>query len=202
MKLTTGCLLSAAIILSACSSNTKRVTVLGKGKIDIDVNAKTVTVKEGAGTVEQTADFNSGSPVSLKLSVDGKESTIEIAENGLYILNAKNDTIVGSYQKYGEAKTKFDTIKQVMIKHSIDSLNLLIQNKNVSAANRNYYITPLSEVKITGNVDATIVSPYHRMTSLEQVGDKAPEVYRFWSVKEIRDEVIPKLAKDTVGIKK
>jgi len=136
------------------------------------------------------------------LSVDGKESTIEIAENGLYILNAKNDTIVGSYQKYGEAKTKFDTIKQDMIKHGIDSLNLLIQNKNVSAANRNYYIAPFSAVKITGNVDATIVSPYHRMTSIEQVGDKVPEVYRFWSVKEIRDEVIPKLAKDTVGIKK
>jgi hypothetical protein len=39
------------------------------------------------------------------------------------------------------------------------------------------------------------------MTSIEQIGNKEPEVYRFWSVKEIRDEVIPKLAKDTVSIK-
>jgi cytoskeletal protein CcmA (bactofilin family) len=129
MKLTTGCLLSAVIIFSACLSNKKRITVLGKGRIDIDINAKTITVKKGAGSVEQTADFNSGNPISLTLSVDGKESAIYFAENGLYILNAKNDTIVGGYQKYGEAKTKFDTIKQAMIKEGIDSLNLLIKIK-------------------------------------------------------------------------
>jgi len=202
MKLTTTCILSAAIIFSACSSNTKRITILGKGKVDIDTKANTITIKDGAGAIEQTADFNNGGSLNLKLIVDGKESTINIPENGLYILNTKNDTVVGSYQKYAEAKTNYDVIKQDMLKHAIDSLNLLIQNKNVSAANRNFYIAPFNAVKITNNIDATVVTPYHRMTSIEQVGDKIPEVYRFWSIKEIRDEMIPKLAKDTVSIKK
>ncbi|MBS1626499.1 MAG: hypothetical protein JSR09_02040 [Bacteroidetes bacterium] len=202
MKLTTTCILSAAIIFSACSSNTKRITILGKGKVNVDTKTKTITIQNGAGTIEQTTDFNANGPLSIKLNVDGKESTINISENGLYILNAKNDTVVGSYQKYAEAKSNYDVIKQDMLKHAIDSLNLLIQNKNVSVANRNFYIEPFNAVKVTNNIDATVVTPYHRMTSIEQVGDKEPEVYRFWSIKEIRDEMIPKLAKDTVSIKK
>ena len=195
-------LLLGGILFSSCSSNQKRITVLGKGKIDIDTDTKTITIKDGAGSVEKTADFGGGNPLNIKLIVDGKESTVAITEGGLYILNAKNDTVIGSYQKYSEPKTKFDTVRQSFIKHSIDSLLQLTDGKNISAANRNYFILPFTAAKISGNVDATIVSPYHRMTSIEQVSDKEPEVYRFWSIKEIRDEMIPKLVKDTVGLKK
>jgi hypothetical protein len=45
-------------------------------------------------------------------------------------------------------------------------------------------------------MDAFIVGPYHRMSSIEKTGDKEPEVYRFYSVKEVR-ETIGKLEKLT-----
>ncbi len=43
--------------------------------------------------------------------------------------------------------------------------------------------------KITDNADEYFVTPYHQVRSFEKVGDKDPEVYRFWSIKEIREKI-------------
>ena len=169
-----------------------------RGKADINAAANSVTLKDGAGNEEQMAEF-SGKSVSIQ-KTDGSKTEAALNEPGLYILNGRNDTIIGSYQKYSDPKKTYDTIKQDFIKRSIDSLKLLVEGKNISTANRNFYILPYSAQKITDNVDALLVTPFHRMTSVEKVGDKDPEVYRFWSIKEIR-ETIEKLAKDTVHVK-
>src|SRR3569833_409470 len=99
----------------------------------------------------------------------------------------KNDTIVGSYLKYSapSATTKVFTLD--MLKHSVDSLQQLINNQNVNAANKNYFVLPYHAVKISGNIDATVVGPFHQMTSMEKEEGKEPEVYRFYTVKEIRE---------------
>ncbi len=200
MKQLLACLILSTILIS-CANNTKRILVIAKGSADINTDTKTITFKDGAGTEEKTADFNSSDKLSLKLKKESGESTVEIAEKGLYILNGKNDTIVGSFQKYGAPKSTYDTIKQDVIKKGIDSLELLIEGKNVSPANRNYYILPNQAVKISDNIDATIIAPYHQMTSIEKTGDKEPEVYRFYSVKEVR-ETIAKLKVLSTPIKK
>jgi len=179
----------SAIVLSACSSNTKRVLILIKGDADINANAKTITLKGGAGTEEKSVDFNTKGQLNLKLKKEDEESTVGIAENGLYILNAKNDTVIGSYQKYSAPKNAYDTIKQETIKRGIDSLQQLTEGKNISFVNRTYFILPYQAAKISDNIDAIIVAPYHRMTSVEKVGDKDPEVYRFYSIKEIREKI-------------
>jgi hypothetical protein len=80
-------------------------------------------------------------------------------------------------------------ITQEMIKKSIDSLVALIEGKNVSAANRNYFILPFTAAKITNNMNAVIIAPFHNITTLEKDGDKDPEVYRFFSIKEIREKI-------------
>ena len=75
------------------------------------------------------------------------------------------------------------------LKHDIDSLEQLTEGKNISAANRNFYILPKTTVKISDNLDAFVVGPFHRMTSIEKVDGKLPEVYRFYSIQEVRETI-------------
>ncbi len=191
--------LSLLCLLSSCSSSTKRILVIAKGSINI--NSNTITIKDDGGTSEMPTDFaNCPKTFHLILKKDDGDVTVNIEGDGdgYYLLNAKNDTIIGSFQKYGVPTGTYTTVSQDALKKDIDSLQLLITNNNVSPANRNYFILPYQAAKITNNLDAFMVTPYHRMTSIEKVGDKDPEVYRFWSIKEVR-ETLEKLKAMTVS---
>ncbi len=172
---------------------------MSKGAADIDLNAGTIKSKDGAGHEEKKLDMNS-KQVSFKLSTPAGEATVEMLDNGLYIINVKNDTIIGSYQKYTSAKLPQNVITQESLKQKIDSLNLLLEGKNVSEANRNYFILPNQATKISANPLAEVVGPYHQMRSAEMIDGKEPEIYRFYSIKEIR-EMITKLQALTVAPK-
>jgi hypothetical protein len=192
MKLNFCLVAFAAILFTACSSNEKKIMVISKGKATIDVTGKTIAVKDGAGSEEAEMLYNTADKVVLKVKSEDKEVTIDIPENGYYILNTKNDTLIGSYQNYTEAGSPTDTSKMItqeMIQQSIDSLIALTEGKNVSAANKNYYVLPFTAVKVTNNVNAFIVGPFHNITTIEKDGDKMPEVYRFFSIKEIREKI-------------
>jgi hypothetical protein len=78
---------------------------------------------------------------------------------------------------------------QEVLKTKIDSLQQLTTGANVSAANRNFFILPNQVVKVSENLDAFIVGPYHQMRSAEKVDGKDPEVYRFYSIREIRETI-------------
>ncbi|MBP9214473.1 MAG: hypothetical protein KBF36_07960 [Chitinophagaceae bacterium] len=192
MKLNFCLVAFAAILFTACSSNEKKIMVISKGKATIDITGKTIAVKDGAGSEEAEMLYNTADKVVLKVKSEDKEVTIDIPENGYYILNTKNDTLIGSYQNYTEAGSPTDTSKMItqeMIQQSIDSLIALTEGKNVSAANKNYYVLPFTAVKVTNNVNAFIVGPFHNITTIEKDGDKMPEVYRFFSIKEIREKI-------------
>ena len=202
MKQIIGCIIIATLLASCASNNNniKRILVIAKGSADFNTTSKTITLTNGAGTVDTSADFNAEGKLSLQIKKENGNLTIEIPDNGYYMLNGTNDTIVGSYQNYGVQKTSFDTVKQATIVKGIDSLQRLIQGTNVSATNRNFNILPYQALKITNNLDAFIVAPYHQMTSIEKVDGKAPEVYRFYNVKEIREtiETLKALSKHTL----
>ena len=185
------------LFLAACSGNQKTIVVMSKGEADIDLNAGTIKAKDGAGHESKPVSINKKT-IQFKLSSPAGDATVEMQENGLYIINVKNDTIIGSYQKYSKAADANKLITQESLKQKIDSLLLLTAGKNVSAANRNYFILPNQAVKITGNVAAEIVGPYHQMRSAEMVDGKEPEIYRFYSIREIR-EMIAKLQALTVA---
>lgn len=165
--------------------------VLNRGTAKIDIESKTVTIKDGAGSEENEMLYNTSEKITIKVMKDGKETTANIDENGYYILNTKKDTIVGSFLKFSEQKELSDTFlfTQDVIKKSIDSLIALTQGKNISAANRNFFIPPNTAVKITSNVNATIIAPFHNMRSIEKDGDKEPEVYRFFTNTEMREKI-------------
>jgi len=200
MKQTIVCL-TALVALASCSSNPKKVIVYFKGNSTANAETKTITVKDGPGSEEKVLDFNSAEKVTLKIEGLDADASVDIPENGLYILNAKNDTIIGSYQKYSDPKATQTVITQEQLKKDIDSLVQLTQGKNISAANKNFYVLPKQVVKVSDNIESFVVGPFHKMTSVAKQGDKEPEVYRFYSIKEIR-ETIEKLTKLTIAEKK
>jgi hypothetical protein len=192
-------LLCIAFLFAACSGDKKTIVVMSKGAADIDLNAGTIKSKDGSGHEEKVLSINSKKLV-LQLSTPAGEATVEMSANGLYVVNVKKDTIIGSYQNYIAAGQSKNVITQESLKQKIDSLVLLTEGKNISAANRNYFILPNQAVLITGNAAAEVVGPYHQMRSAEKVDGKDPEIYRFYSIREIR-ETIQKLQALTVAPK-
>ena len=179
-------LLSAVIVLAACSD--KKMVVMSKGPAEVNTDAKSIKAIDGSGHEEKEITLGAGKVV-FKLNTPAGEATVELLENGLYIVNVKNDTIIGSYQKYSDPKLAPNMVTQEALKQQIDSLQLLSEGKNVSAANRNFYLLPNQAVKISDNTKAMVVGPYHRIRSAEKVDGKDPEVYRFFSIKEIRENI-------------
>ncbi len=117
--------------------------VLVKGTGTIDESAKTISVKGTTGSEEKEMNFNTADKVTLQVTTVDNKTSIDIPQNGYYILNTRMDTIIGSYQKYSDPKTTTDTtsmITQDVVLKSIDSLQQLMEGKNISAANRNFYI--------------------------------------------------------------
>jgi hypothetical protein len=96
--------LSALALLSACSSNNKRLIIMSKGAADVNTDTRTITTKDGAGHDEKTIDIT-GEKLSFQLSSPAGNSSVDIADNGLYVINVKNDTIVGGYQPYADPQT-------------------------------------------------------------------------------------------------
>jgi len=161
---------------------------MSKGAAEINTDAKTIKAKDGSGHEVKDALLG-GSTISLALSSPAGDANVELVENGLYVINVKNDTIIGSYQKYGDPKLAQNMVMQEKVLRDLDSLRLLVDGKNISAANRNFYILPNHAVKISDNISADVIGPYHRMRSAEKVDGKDPEIYRFYSIKEIREMI-------------
>lgn len=182
--------------MSSCSNN--RLVILSKGAPEINEKSGTITGKDGAGHEETSL---STSRSDWKLESPAGKGTVDLKEKGLYVLNVKNDTIIGSFQNYVAAENVGQVVSQETVIKKLDSLRLLVEAKNISAANRNFYILPNSAALITTNIEAEIVGPYHKMTSAYAKDGAAPEVYRFYSIREIR-ETIGKLEVLTQPIKK
>lgn len=160
---------------------------MSKGKATVDKTAKTITVEHGGTShEEQTVEFTDAGNITLQVTTDNGKNSVDIPANGYYVLNAKLDTIIGAYQNYNAPSAQSKTITQESIKHSIDSLQQLLQG-NASAANKTFYILPGKAVKITDNMDATLVGPFNSLTTLETENGKTPEVYKFYTSKDVRE---------------
>ncbi|MFM9019697.1 MAG: hypothetical protein ACKOOA_00080 [Sediminibacterium sp.] len=188
--------LTLLVFLSSCSN--KRLVIMSKGAPEINEKSGTIIGKDGAGHEETSM---STGREDWKLESPAGKGTVDLKEKGLYVVNVKNDTIIGSFQNYVAAENAGQVVSQETVIKKLDSLRLLVEAKNISAANRNFYILPNSAALITTNIEAEIVGPYHKMTSAYAKDGAAPEVYRFYSIREIR-ETIGKLEVLTQPIKK
>ena len=68
----------------------------------------------------------------------------------------------------------------------VDSLTQLVKGQNVSAANKNYSVPPMSIAKVTGNTEAQIIGPHRRLPGSFDPS-KQHEVYKFYTNKEITE---------------
>lgn len=175
---------SAAAILSACGGVNRKVIVYTNGTPKVEGN--TITV--GSGSSHNSVDlYPTETTITAKLPGDVTKSfTIEgDGTDGLFILNLKNDTLIGSYQPVG-AEVKQERITQENLQMRIDSIQQLMSGANVSEAKRNFCIAPGQLTRITANKDAQVVGPFLTMPG-SFAGN--PEVYKFYTNREARENV-------------
>jgi len=182
------------ITMASCGSHQKKILIYASSDIGVDNTQKNITVTEGTTHHEKELDFSGSDPVALNIQSPSGKFTLDATDDGLYIANLKNDTVVGSYQHVGaEGNSK---ITQEQLKHQLDSLQLLITGQNINAANKNYFIPPGKIVKINTSGTTKIFGPYTPIPASFDAGSVA-EVYKFYTNKEVRD-IIDKLTPMTI----
>ncbi|MDO6434291.1 hypothetical protein Q4E93_27015 [Flavitalea sp. BT771] len=179
--------IAALLSLAACKGHQKKVIVYAGSDIQVDNTKTNITVGEGGPLHQQDLDFSGGDPVTLNAQTPSGKVSLEVAEDGLYIANLKNDTIVGSFQRVGAASGS-NRITQDQLKPMVDSLEKLVRGENVSAANKNYFILPNHIAKVSQTTAAKVFGPYTTIPSSFDAGS-VPEIYKFYSVKEVHEMI-------------
>src|ERR1700737_1595483 len=102
MKRVSASILFAAITgLTACTAHSKKILVYASSDIKVDETQKNITVTDGTTFHQKELDFTGSDPVTLNVVSPSGKFTLVATEDGLYIANLKNDTLVGSYQHVG-----------------------------------------------------------------------------------------------------
>jgi hypothetical protein len=185
--------LTAVTALTACSHN-KKILVYASSDIQVDNTQKNITVTEGTTHEEKELDITEGGPITLNITSAAGKYTLQAADDGLYILNLKNDTVVGAYQHVG-ADNGGARITQDALKQKLDSLQKLVHGQNISDAARNYFIPPGKIVKISSDIKAKVFGPFVTIPG-DFDAASAPEIYKFYTNKEVW-EIIGNLSKMT-----
>jgi hypothetical protein len=181
----------AMAIFAACSPGVeKKVVIMASGKIQVDKNSKTITLEPGTQHNEDELTLSSkDSKITVKGYPDG-DTSFDVPDNGLYLLNLKNDTLVGNLVNFGSAGIP-TSITTDQLSHIIDSTQQLVDGKNASDANKTYFILPASIKKLTNNLNAQVLNPYKNIPyKVEADKDgKAPEIYKFFTDKQKRESL-------------
>lgn len=155
---------------------------------DIKINGNTITLEPGTRHNESSLNAKGD---SIIVEAPSGTTAYAVEGPGLYLLNLKKDTLVGSYQRTGTDNSQ-QIISQESLKQRLDSLSQLLAGQNVSAAGRNYNLPPFAISKITENTGAEIIGPYVGMPgSFDPT--KEHEIYKFYTSKEMI-EIIQKLS--------
>ena len=190
---------SAAFVLvllvafTACKGHEKKILVYANSDVQVDNTKTHITVTDGGPHHEQELDFSGGDPVTLDVQSPSGKLSLTASDDGLYILNLKTDTVVGSKQHVGaegEGRITQDALTQ-----KLDSLKKLVADQNVSDANQNYFIIPGKIVKVTPETQAKVFGPFTTVPGGFDAGS-VPAIYKFYSVREMR-EIIASLQKMT-----
>ena len=175
---------SLLAFLASCSSGQKKVYVISNGEANIDTDNRKITVS-GRGHQEKEIVLYDEGRSDFDITSQAGNATVSLPDNGIYLVNLKSDTIVGSWVNYTAPKTEVDKISEEELRANIDSLQKIISGQ-VSAEKKTFFILPNQAVKITGNTEAHVVTPFHRMTSMEVKKGETPEVYRMYMISEVR----------------
>lgn len=175
------------VMFSACGSGAqKRVIVMASGKLT--VNEKVIKIEPGYSHNEQELIFKD-EKLSLQVeSTEGVKKSLDITENGTFVLNLQKDTLIGGIVNYGASGRPGEITKEAMDK-MIDSTKQLMAGLNVSDATKTYFLLPFTIKKITDATNAKVVGSANGIPyKIEVDADgKAQEVYKFFTNKQKRE---------------
>lgn len=175
------------VMLSACGGGAqKKIIVMASGKLT--VNEKTIKIEPGYSHNEQELIFKD-EKLSLQIeSTEGDKKTLDITENGVYVLNLQRDTLIGGIVNYGSSGMPGSITKEALDK-MIDSTKQLMAGQNVSDAAKTYFLPPFTIKKITETASARMVGSANGIPYKVEVGadGKAQEVYKFFTNKQKRE---------------
>lgn len=178
--------------LVACSGGeSKKVVVMSSGKMTVDQAKKSITLEPGTQHNEEVISFNGDDKATVTVQGPDGEQAFELSDNGLYVLNLKqNDTLVGGLVNYS-ANTKRERITDKELTRIIDSTRRLILGQGASDETKTYYILPFTVKKISTNLDSRVVGPYESIPyKLEGKDGKLPEVYKLYTNKQQRESLL------------
>jgi hypothetical protein len=176
----------AMLAIAACSTPPqKKVVVMASGKFTVSQTGDAIQFEPGTQHNEQVINLK-GDKITLNDGSSSKE--LSIAEPGVYLLNLKNDTLIGSLQAFGDASTREGRITQEVLMNRMDSLQQLMVGTNVTPERKNHFLAPGDLKKISGSDNAIVVGPYRGIpASLSPDKDgNVPEVYKFITNKDAR----------------
>jgi hypothetical protein len=180
--------LTILCFFSACSEKKeKKVLVMASGKVQI--KDQVITLEPGTTHTENEVTATGD---KLTVTTPSGSSDFSVPEAGLYILNVKKDTLIGSYQRTGTDNSQ-TVISQENLRSRLDSLNQLMAGINANSANRNFFIPPNQIAKVTANTAAQIIGPYKKVPGSFE-GGKEHEIYKFYTNKEMH-EIVDRLSK-------
>jgi hypothetical protein len=183
--------LTALACLTACKGHEKKIVIYASSNIQIDDTKQHVTVSDGTTHHEQELDFATGDPVNVDVQSPVAKVAIIAPDDGLYVLNLKPDTVIGSFQHVGANGES--RITQDQLKQKLDSLKKLVMDQNVSEANKNFFIAPGKIVRISSNPKGKVFGPFTTIPGSFDAGS-VPEIYKFYTISEVR-EIIANLEK-------
>lgn len=179
------CAASIAFLSSCSGGGGKKVVIMASGSI---------TVKDNVITLDPSNRHNEETiPVSsdeLIIKSPEGETRLPVPGKGLYLVNLKKDTLVGSYQRVGTGEGE-KKITREELSRRVDSLSQLMAGTNISGSSRSFNIPPNKSAKISENSEAEIIGPFRKLPGSYEAG-KEHEIYKFYTNKEVL-EIINRL---------
>lgn len=190
------------VVFTACSGGgggVRKVIVMSSGKFTVDKATNKVSIEPGTTHMEEELMIDPAKGSFEVESTGNGVKTYDVKEDGVYILNLKNDTLVGGIVKYSEAG-RATSISGEQLEKMIDSTRQLIEGRNVSDEMKTYNIIPGTIKKISTASDVTVIGPYKNIPASISVdaSGKPKEVYKFFTNKQKR-ETLDDLMKRGLG---
>jgi hypothetical protein len=180
------------VLFTACSGGSKSgktLVVMSSGKMQIDkANPQTINFEPGNQHNEEILTYSGSEKATVTVKSAAGDKTYELPDNGIYLLNLKKDTLVGSIVNFGSAGMP-TAISGEQLEHIIDSTQKLLLGQNASDANKTYFLAPNSVKKISLNEASKILGPYNAIPyKVEADKDgNAPEYYKFFTNTQKRE---------------
>lgn len=201
LSLLTVCL--SIVLFSACSGGPKSgktLVIMSSGKLQIDkTKPETIGFEPGNQHNEEILTYSGDAKVTVTVKSAAGDKTYDLPDNGIYLLNLKKDTLIGSAVNFGSSGMP-TAISTQQLEQIIDSTQKLLLGQNASDANKTYFLPPSSVKKLSANESAKVLGPYNAIPAKVEAdpNGNAPEYFKFFTnsqKREALEDLIKRLQK-------